>query len=250
MGRTADIVPNALVATPHPYVSIMEECDPLPVEVVVRGYITGTTDTSLWTQYDKGVRNYCGNELPEGLQKNDQLEKNLVTPTTKAADHDEPISPEGIVERGLVSAEHWAEVSRVALDLFAFGQQEAARRGLVLVDTKYEFGLDGEGCVRLIDEVHTPDSSRYWLADSLNERRAAGLEPENIDKEFLRLWFSRNCDPYSDKTLPEAPLELVEELSRRYVVLYETITGLDFVPASAEQLTEAAIEEAIAGSIR
>lgn len=249
MGCTQDIVPNALVATPHPYVSIMEDCDPLPVEVVVRGYITGTTDTSLWTQYEKGVRNYCGNPLPEGLQKNDKLERSLITPTTKAADHDEPISPEGIIERGLVSEGHWAEVSRAALELFAFGQREAAKRGLLLVDTKYEFGLDAEGSVKLIDEVHTPDSSRYWLADSLEERRAAGLEPENVDKEFLRLWFADHCDPYGDEVLPDAPEELVEELSRRYVALYETITGQAFAPASPEQLTEEAIEKAIAKSI-
>ena len=122
-----------------------------------------------------------------------------------------------------------------SLELFAFGQREAAKRGLLLVDTKYEFGLDAEGSVKLIDEVHTPDSSRYWLADSLEERRAAGLEPENVDKEFLRLWFADHCDPYGDEVLPDAPEELVEELSRRYVALYETITGQAFAPAPPEQ---------------
>jgi len=204
--------------------------------------MTGSTSTSIWTQYAKGVRLYCGATLPEGLRKGDPLPAPLVTPTTKADDHDELISPAEIVARGLMTAAQWEETSAAALRLFADGQAAAAARGLLLVDTKYEFGVDASGRGLLIDEVHTPDSSRYWVASSYAERHAAGLEPENIDKEFLRLWFAERCDPYGDAPLPAAPPELVAELSRRYVLLYETITSRAFdalVPtASAEAEAE------------
>lgn len=202
----------------------------------VRGYMTGTTSTSIWTQYSKGVRDYCGHRLPDGLRKGDRLPTPLVTPTTKAEDHDELISPPEIVSRGLMSQAQWDAVSRMALALFTHGQQQAQARGLLLVDTKYEFGLDpATGECLLIDEIHTPDSSRYWVASTYGERHAAGQEPENIDKEFLRLWFAQRCDPYKDAQLPPAPPELVAELSRRYVLLYETITGEAFkVPHSGE----------------
>jgi phosphoribosylaminoimidazole-succinocarboxamide synthase len=166
--------------------------------------------------------------LPDGLRKGDPLPAPLVTPTTKADDHDELISPAEIVARGLMTQAQWDETAGSALRLFAHGQAAAAARGLLLVDTKYEFGVDATGKGLLIDEVHTPDSSRYWIASSYAERHAAGLEPENIDKEFLRLWFAERCDPYGDAPLPAAPPELVAELSRRYVLLYETITGRSF----------------------
>ncbi|KAH9298860.1 hypothetical protein KI387_030542, partial [Taxus chinensis] len=194
-----------------------------------RGFVTGTTSTSLWTVYSKGVRNYCGNILDEGLVKNQQLEKNVLTPTTKAADHDVPISPEEIVEQGLMTRDELNEVCMKALALFEHGQNVASKHGLLLVDTKYEFGKAADGSILLLDEVHTPDSSRYWIAASYEDRFKKGLEPENIDKEFLRLWFSSNCDPYKDKVLPDAPHELVSELAWRYIFLYETITGLKFV---------------------
>lgn len=233
MRNTDDVVPNALLATPDPCVSVMTRCDVIPIEFVVRGFMTGSTSTSLWTHYNNGARAYCGNAFPDGMAKNQRLAANVVTPTTKAADHDEPIAPDDIVARGLMTRELWDEASAAALALFARGQAVAASRGLLLVDTKYEFGVDGAGTLRLIDEVHTPDSSRYWLADTYEERVAAGLEPQSIDKEFVRLWFRERCDPYTDAVLPAAPPPLVAELSRRYITLYERITGLSFEPADA-----------------
>lgn len=245
--QTRAIVPNALLSTPDPNVAVMKKCSVFPVEFVVRGFMTGSTDTSLWTHYKAGARSYCGNDFPDGMKKNQRLAKNVITPTTKAEDHDEPITPDEIISRGLMSAADWREASGAALRLFEFGQEEAAKRGLLLVDTKYEFGKDVDGNIMLIDEIHTPDSSRYWLADSYAARHAAGQEPQNIDKEFLRLWFRERCDPYKDEVLPEAPRELVEELSRRYVHLYERITGLDFVPPPAGEPVAARIERALAG---
>ena len=159
----------------------------------MRGYMTGSTSTSLWTHYAAGERAYCGNTFPDGLRKNAKLAANVITPTTKAEDHDEPITPAEIVARGLMSAADWEAASAAALALFAYGQEQAAARGLLLVDTKYEFGKDSNGRITLIDEVHTPDSSRYWLAGSYAARHAAGQEPQNIDKEFLRLWFRDRC---------------------------------------------------------
>uniref|UniRef100_A0A7S0S1R7 Phosphoribosylaminoimidazole-succinocarboxamide synthase, chloroplastic n=1 Tax=Chlamydomonas leiostraca TaxID=1034604 RepID=A0A7S0S1R7_9CHLO len=226
--HTSHIVKNAAIAMPDPNVTIMKKCTVFPVEFVCRGFMTGSTDTSLWTHYKAGAREYCGNAFPDGMRKNDRLAKNVITPTTKAEDHDVPIAPKDIVAQGLMSQADWDTVSQAALALFAFGQAEAAKRGLLLVDTKYEFGKDADGVIHLIDEIHTPDSSRYWLADSYEARHAAGKEPENIDKEFLRLWFRERCDPYKDKVLPEAPKELVVELSKRYVYLYEKITGEQF----------------------
>ena len=231
MAKTEHIVPNALLSTPDPTTCIMKKCTVFPVEFVCRGFMTGSTDTSLWTHYKNGARDYCGNTFPAGMAKNDRLSHNVITPTTKAEDHDEPINPEEIISRGLMSAADWEAASQAALALFAFGQAEAAKRGLLLVDTKYEFGKDDQGNILLIDEIHTPDSSRYWIAGTYESRHAAGQEPQNIDKEFLRLWFRANCDPYKDVVLPAAPAELVAELSRRYVLLYETITGQEFVPA-------------------
>ncbi|KAK9821588.1 hypothetical protein WJX81_002114 [Elliptochloris bilobata] len=235
MRGTQHIAPNALLAVPDPNVSVMRRCQVFPVEFVVRGYLTGYTATSLWTHYSAGAREYCGNSFSDGMRKNDRLEANVVTPTTKAADHDKPIAPQDIVARGLMSQADWDQVSATALALFEHGQREAAQRGLLLVDTKYEFGVDADGRILLVDEIHTPDSSRYWLADSYAERHAAGQEPQSIDKEFLRLWFRANCDPYADAELPAAPEELVVELARRYVLLYETITGQRFEPAPVGQ---------------
>ena len=235
MRETEHIVPNALLRTPDPCVSVMKKCEVFPVEFVVRGFLTGSTDTSLWTHYSRGEREYCGNAFPDGMAKNQRLRENVVTPTTKAADHDEPIAPAEIVARGLMTREQWDEAAAAALRLFEFGQRRAGERGLLLVDTKYEFGLDlsdGEkGKITLIDEIHTPDSSRYWISESYERRLREGKEPESIDKEFIRLWFRDRCDPYKDEALPEAPRELRAELSRRYVSLFERITGEKFKPA-------------------
>jgi len=226
--QTKDIIPNHVINIPDPNATVARKCTVFPIEFVVRGYITGSTSTSLWTVYNSGDREYCGNVLPDGLVKNQKLETNMLTPTTKEEHHDRPISPSEIVNEGWMSQEDWDYCSGKAVELFTFGQKIAAENGMILVDTKYEMGRDEDGHIMLIDEIHTPDSSRYWLADSYEARISAGKEPENIDKEFLRLWFVDNCDPYNDKVLPDAPEELVIELSKRYIQLYEMITGKTF----------------------
>ena len=223
--QTKYIIPNQVIDVPDPNVTLAKKCAVFPIEFVVRGYITGSTSTSLWTVYNKDNRTYCGNDLPEGLVKNQKLTANMLTPTTKEEHHDRPIAPDEIVSEGWMTQEDWDYCSQKALELFAFGQKKAAESGMILVDTKYEMGRDSSGEIMLIDEIHTPDSSRYWIAKTYDERMTAGQEPQNIDKEFLRLWFVDNCDPYNDDTLPEAPEELVAELSSRYIYLYETITG-------------------------
>ena len=237
--QTEEIVPNHLIGMPDPNAIIARKCDVFPIEFVVRGYISGSTSTSLWTQYNKGVRNYCGIDFPEGLKKNQRLPEPILTPTTKDKVHDKPISPKEIVEEGWMTQKDWDEASAYALQLFKFGQEIAAKHGLILVDTKYEFGRDKDGRIILIDEIHTPDSSRYWLAHNYEERFAQGKEPENIDKEFLRLWFVDHCDPYKDETLPKAPDDLIVTLSSRYIQLFEMITNQKFnfeqYPGSVEQ---------------
>ena len=226
--NTKHIVNNHVIEVADPNVITARKCKVLPIEFVVRGYITGSTSTSLWTVYKEGSRNYCGNPLPEGLLKNQKLEKNLLTPTTKEEDHDRPITPEAIVSENWLTQEEWDEASNYAMALFEHGQRVAAENGLILVDTKYEFGRAEDGRILLIDEIHTPDSSRFWIADSYQKRFEKGENPENVDKEFLRLWFKEHCDPYNDKTLPDAPEDLVVDLSRRYIFLYEKITGQAF----------------------
>ena len=226
--KTEHIIPNHVIAIPDPTVTLAKKCNVFPIEFVVRGFITGTTNTSLWTQYNNGVRNYCGHELPEGLVKNQKLEKPLLTPTTKEEKHDRPISPRDIIDEKWMTKEDWEIAATAAMNLYQFGVKTAEKHGLILVDTKYEFGKDAEGNIILIDEIHTPDSSRYWLSRSYEEQFAKNLEPENIDKEFLRLWFSKNCDPYQDKVLPKAPDELIVTLASRYIQLYEMITGNQF----------------------
>lgn len=225
---TADIVPNHLLAVPDAAAVVVKKCRVVPVEVVVRGFLTGVTDTSIWTLYQKGQRNFGGINLPDDLHKNQKLDEPLLTPTTKSDEHDQPVTSAEISERGLATEEVWQQVTALAFKLFARGQELALKRGLILVDTKYEFGLDGSGQVMLIDEIHTPDSSRYWQAESYAARIAQGLEPENFDKEFLRLWFRKHADPYKDKILPEAPADMVAELSWRYVQIYGQITGQKF----------------------
>ena len=228
--QTRGIVGNHVIASPHANALIARKCAVLPIEFVVRGYMTGSTDTSIWTQYQKGVRNYCGHALPEGMKKNEQLAKNIITPTTKETTHDRPVTPDEIISEGSLTAKQWEFTSAKTLELFAFGQKIAAARGLILVDTKYEFGVASDGEILLIDEIHTPDSSRYWLADSYAERLATGKEPNMIDKEFFRLWFRECCDPYKDAVLPTPPDDLIAELAARYIQLFEKITGTAFIP--------------------
>jgi phosphoribosylaminoimidazole-succinocarboxamide synthase len=237
--KTEHIVPNHLLVIPDPNVTIAKKCTVFPIEFVVRGYITGTTKTSLWKQYQDGVRTYCGNFLKEGLLKNQPLETPLLTPTTKDPENDRPISPAEIVSEGHMSAKDWEEAANAAMALYKYGAEVAAKHGLILVDTKYEFGKDQNGKLCLIDEIHTPDSSRYWLKETYAARHAEGLEPENIDKEFLRLWFAANCDPYKDQILPTAPEELIITLASRYIQLYQMITGSKFhFPADSKPIAE------------
>lgn len=223
--KTEDIIQNHILTSPDPAVLVAKKCTPLPIEAVVRGYITGVTGTSLWTHYKDGKRDFGNFTLPEGLKKNQKLAEPVFTPSTKFEEHDRTLSTDEIVSEGLLTKEMVDKVENTAKSLFKRGQEIALTRGLILVDTKYEFGIDDKGELMLIDEIHTPDSSRYWKADSYQERFDKGEEPEYFDKEFLRIWFKDNCDPYKDEVLPEAPTELVAELSRRYIEIYETITG-------------------------
>jgi phosphoribosylaminoimidazole-succinocarboxamide synthase len=227
--KTKHIIDNALVESLHPNVTVMKKLEVVPIEFIVRGYMTGSTETSLWTNYKNGCRLYCGNVLEDHMVKNQRLSADIVTPTTKG-DIDELISGKEIVESNILTQEEWEYLSEVSLRLFDFGKKEAIKRGLMLVDTKYEFGRDEEGNFYLIDEIHTPDSSRYWIANTYENNIAKGLEQDNIDKEFIGLWFKDHCNPYADVRLPEAPEELVIELSKRYIYLYETITGETFEP--------------------
>lgn len=234
--RTADICPNHVIAYPDPNVVVGQRLEILPVEVVVRGYLAGTTSTSILTRYRAGERAMYGHRFPDGLQPNARLPLAIITPTTKAFDggHDEPLTEGEILERGLLTPDQWRTVSEAALALFARGQSLAAERGLILADTKYEFGTDGQGRIVLADEIHTPDSSRYWFAQSFPERFAAGAAPESFDKDFVRNWVVARCDPYTDP-IPEIPAEIVLETAAVYIRAYETITGERFVlPDPAE----------------
>ncbi len=235
---TTDIVANHIVSIPDPNVTIAKKCSVIPVEFVVRGYLTGSTDTSSWTLYRQGIRTICGNSLPDGMVKNQKFDVPLITPTTKSEVHDESISAEEIVSRGIMNEATWKKCASIVLSLFERGTRVAAENGLILVDTKYELGIDERGTVTLIDEVHTPDSSRYWIEATYRERLEKNQEPENIDKEFLRLWFRDHCDPYNDPSLPEAPPELVIELAYRYIRLYEMITGREFGIDTSEPVAE------------
>lgn len=222
--QTQDIVPNHVIASPDVNVTIAREAQPLPVEVVVRGYITGVTSTSMWTLYERGDRKPYGIELPEGLKKNDPLPRPVITPTTKAVDgaHDERLTRGELLERRLVEPRLWEQIEQVAVSLFTRGQEIAHSAGLILVDTKYEFGLIG-GQLVLIDEIHTPDSSRYWTVGSLGE------EPEHYDKEYLRKWYA--AQGYrGDGEPPVMPVEFVAEVAERYIAVYEWLTGTEFVP--------------------
>ncbi len=240
--KTKDIIQNHVLAIPDPNILVAKKCKPLPIEAIVRGYITGVTSTSLWTHYKDGKRDFGNFVLPEGLQKNQKLPEPVFTPSTKFEEHDRTLSPQEIVAEGLMTKELVEKVEKTAKELFLRGQEIALSHGLILVDTKYEFGQDEKGELILIDEIHTPDSSRYWKAGSYDERFNSGEEPEYFDKEFLRIWFKDHCDPYKDERLPEAPVELVAELSRRYIEIYETITGKlfehDFNTPILERITK------------
>jgi phosphoribosylaminoimidazole-succinocarboxamide synthase len=227
--QTRDICPNHVLEYPDPNVVVGRRLDILPVEIVVRDYLAGTTGTSILTLYKAGQRQMYGIRLPDGLRDNQRLPQPIITPTSKAFDggHDEPLTPEEIVSQGLLTAAQWQQLSDYAFALFVRGQEIAARHGLILVDTKYEFGTDAEGRIILADEIHTPDSSRYWLADSYEERFAGGERPESFDKDFVRSWVAARCDPYKDP-IPEIPADVIRATAQVYVRAFETITGRRF----------------------
>jgi phosphoribosylaminoimidazole-succinocarboxamide synthase len=243
--RTRDIVDNHLIAVPDPNVVIARRCRTLPVEVVVRGYISGVTTTALWYPYEQGNRTIYGIDFPDGLCKNDQLPEPIITPTTKASDggHDERITNEQVTSLGLVEPQVWADVQEAAIALFKRGQEIAGQAGLILVDTKYEFGVSPEGRITLIDEAHTPDSSRFWIADTYEDRRQAGQEPENFDKEFVRLAYA--AQGYRGDGDPSPlPDELAVQAALRYIRTYEMLTGTTFEPGDTPA------EQRIAHSLR
>jgi phosphoribosylaminoimidazole-succinocarboxamide synthase len=223
---TRDICPNHVLDYPDPNVVIGRRLDILPVEIVVRDYLAGTTGTSVLTLYKAGQRDMYGIRLPDGLRDNQRLPHPILTPTSKAFDggHDEPLTPDEIIGRGLLTEPQWAQLSAYAFALFARGQAMAAKRGLILVDTKYEFGTDPAGRIVLADEIHTPDSSRYWRAGSYPARVAAGERPESFDKDFVRTWVAARCDPYHDP-IPEIPEDVILATAAVYIEAYEVITG-------------------------
>ncbi len=229
--QTGDICPNHVLSYPDPNVVIGRHVTILPVEIVVRGYLAGTTSTSILTQYRAGIRQVYGHNLPEGLRDNQQLPQPIITPTSKAFDggHDEPLTAAQIIAQGLLTAAQWDQVSAYALALFARGQKMAATRGLILVDTKYEFGLDQDGQILLADEIHTPDSSRYWIAEGYLSAFEAGDRPPSFDKDLIRAWVSARCDPYTD-TIPQIPGDMIAQTAQTYIAAYQAITGQLFVP--------------------
>ena len=235
---TGDICPNHVIAYPDPNVLVCRRLEMLPVEMVVRGYLAGTTSTSVLTHYRAGRREMGGVRLPDGMRPNQALPALILTPTSKAAqgDHDAPLSPARILEQGLLTADQWDELSATALALYARGCELAATRGLILADTKYEFGLDPDGRIVLADEIHTPDSSRFWRSATYEERFATGEHPDSFDKDVVRNWVAARCDPYRDP-IPEIPQEVILATSDVYIEAFETITGRPFVkPDAAEPI--------------
>jgi phosphoribosylaminoimidazole-succinocarboxamide synthase len=226
---TRDICANHVIEYPDPNVLVCRRLDIMKVEVVVRDYLAGTTSTSILSMYKSGRREMYGTEFPDGMRDNQKLPHTIITPTTKAFDgaHDEELSEAKIVESGLLTAPQWREVCDLAFALFARGREIARQHGLILVDTKYEFGFDKDGRIILADEIHTPDSSRYWFRESYEGRFAAGDPPESFDKDFVRSWVVARCDPYKDP-VPEIPRDIVLEAARLYISVFETITGHAF----------------------
>jgi phosphoribosylaminoimidazole-succinocarboxamide synthase len=228
---TADIAPNHVINVPDPAVMVARECKLLPVEFVMRAYLTGVTSTSIWTHYQNGARSFCGHDLPDGMRKNQPLPKAILTPSTKAekGDHDRSVSRAEILEMGVLTAADFDRAAEMCARLFAFGQQEALRRGLILVDTKYEIGRRPDGALCFIDEVHTPDSSRFWYADDYEARFARGDEPRGLDKEYVRRTLA-DQGYRGDGPAPKLTDEVRMEAARRYIQVCELITGRPFVP--------------------
>jgi phosphoribosylaminoimidazole-succinocarboxamide synthase len=229
--QTREIARNHLIETPDPNVSVVEECQTLPVEFVMRGYLTGSSSTSIWTAYESGIREYCGHALPDGMRRHEKLAAPILTPTTKAAhgDHDELTSRAELIASGAISEERYDGAHAIAQRLFAEGTRFAEKQGLILVDTKYEMGLDAKGEIVVIDEIHTPDSSRYWQLDSYESALAEGRSPEAIDKEYVRLWLGEQGYK-GDGTPPELPIEVRVEAATRYIRAFEQVSGRPFEP--------------------
>jgi phosphoribosylaminoimidazole-succinocarboxamide synthase len=229
--QTKSVAPNHMISMPDPSVLEAHECSPLPVEMVMRSYVTGVTSTSIWTHYARGVRTFCGHQLPDGLRKNERLPAPILTPSTKApkGGHDVSASREEILAMGHIDARDFDEAADMAKALFAHGQRWCAERGLILVDTKYEFGKDKTGRIVVIDEIHTPDSSRFWFASSYAERFDRGEDPESFDKEYVRRYLA-GLGFKGDGPIPAIPDDVRVEASRRYIEAFEKITGVPFVP--------------------
>jgi phosphoribosylaminoimidazole-succinocarboxamide synthase len=234
--RTRAIAANHMLRVPDPNVMIARECEPLPVELVMRAYLTGVTSTSIWKAYETGARRFCGHALPDGMRKNQPLPQPILTPSTKAAkgDHDVSVSRDELLAMGRISPALFDRAAELAAALFAEGQRHAAARGLILADTKYEIGLDrsrpaGDQLV-VIDEIHTPDSSRYWYASDYEARLAAGDEPRSLDKEYVRRWLANEARWSGDGPPPVMPDDVRVEAARRYIASYEMVTGQTFVP--------------------
>jgi phosphoribosylaminoimidazole-succinocarboxamide synthase len=238
--RTADLCPNHVIEYPDPNVLVGRRLSIMPVEVVVRDYLAGTTSTSILSMYKAGRREMYGHRFPDGMRPNQKLPQTILTPTSKAFDagHDEELTPAQILDQGLLTRAQWEEVSALALALFARGRELAAQRGLILADTNYEVGFDAEGRILLADEIHTPDSSRYWFAGSYPARFAAGEAPQSFDKDFVRSWVVARCDPYKDP-VPPIPAEVNLEAARLYIEAFETVTGESFpLPDRARPVLE------------
>lgn len=235
--RTADVAPNHLRGVPDPSVTVAVECEPLPVEWVMRAYLTGVTSTSVWTHYARGEREFCGHPLPDGLKKNEPLPAPILTPSTKAekGGHDESVSRATLLERGVLDEATFDAASRLVHALFDRGRELCARQGIMLVDTKYELGRAPDGTLVVIDEIHTPDSSRFWLASSYEARLAAGEEPESFDKEYVRRWLAAQGF-LGDGTIPPIPDEVRVEAARRYIEACDAIRGEAFVPDTSPPL--------------
>ena len=240
--RTASIAPNHMLRVPDPNVMIARECVPLPVELVMRAYLTGVTSTSIWKAYEKGERKFCGHALPEGMRKNQRLPAPILTPSTKAAkgDHDVSVSRSELLAMGRIDPAVFDRAAGIAATLFAEGQRHAAAQGLILADTKYEMGLAPDGTITVIDEIHTPDSSRYWYAEDYEARLARGEEPRSLDKEFVRRWLADEAKWTGDGPPPVMPDDIRLEAARRYIASYELVTGNTFIPDPAEPVARIA----------
>ena len=234
---TANLAPNHVINVPDPTVMVARECQLLPVEFVMRAYMTGVTSTSIWSHYQKGARQFCGHDLPDGMRKNQKLAKSILTPSTKAekGEHDRSVSRAEVLEMGLLSAADFDEAAQMCARLFAFGQAEALRRGLILVDTKYEIGRRPDGTLCFIDEIHTPDSSRYWYADDYEARFARGEEPRGLDKEYVRRTLA-DQGYKGEGPPPQLTDEVRCEAARRYIQVCELITGQPFIPDTEEPI--------------